>query len=160
MFLLGIQIYWVVLCTVCVLICIVLVPSGVTTPAVNKNIISYHTIGIVIICHRLDPSGRSMVLGSAHRLTESSASDIPWRVKQKSLSCPLKGMPVVSHRRCRIFGQQKNSFPLMIIGPQLLGCPAHSRVNILTELPGSIIFVTVNSIFQFFRLRKTYRQSM
>jgi len=126
-------------CVYCLyVICTVLIPPGATTTAVNiydiHNIIWYyiascHTNGIIDICQRIHQFGRSMPLGSTDRLTQSSTSDIPWSVRQKSFSYPLKRMPGVSHRRCGICGGEKNSFRVMIIGPQLFGCPSRSLVT-------------------------------
>ena len=49
-----------------------------------------------------------------------------------------------------MFGEPKNSFPVMIIGPQFLGYPYRGLVNIQTELSDSIlIFVIVISIINF-----------
>jgi hypothetical protein len=70
-------------------------------------------------------------------------------------------MPVVSYRRCGIFGRQKNSFYIMIIGPKLLGSPGRNVVTILNELPGSIIiFVIIIPAIYFLWHRKTYRQEI
>jgi hypothetical protein len=66
-----------VLCIVCVKMFIMLLPMCVSTPAVKKYIVSYQINVIIGICHRLNPSGRSMALGSSDCLTESGTSDIP-----------------------------------------------------------------------------------
>jgi len=60
-----------------------------------------------------------------------------------NFSYTLKVMPGVSYRRCGIFGRQKTSFYIMIIGPKLLGSPGRNVVTILNELPGSIIIFVI-----------------
>jgi hypothetical protein len=48
-----------------------------------------------------------------------------------------------------MFGEQKNSLPIQTIGPQPLGCPGHSLVTVMNEIPGStmiLIIIIINII--------------
>jgi hypothetical protein len=69
-------------------------------------------------------------------------------------------MPDLSYRLCGIFGRQKNSFHVMIIGPKLLSSPGRNVLTILNELPVSIIIFVIIPAIYFLRHGINYRQEI